>query len=51
MKKRIRQGIKKEALKAIRYYVLKWLGKYSHKSYFHRRFYQIVSQFLYRNIR
>ncbi len=51
MRRRIHQGIKKEILYAIRHYVLKFLGKRSHKSYFHRRFYQIVSNFLYRNIR
>lgn len=51
MRRRIRQGIKKEILYAICHYILKFLGKYSHKSYFHRRFYRIVSNFLYRNIR
>lgn len=44
-------GVKNEILRAIRYYVLRRLSRNSHKSYFHHRFYQLISRYLDRHIR
>lgn len=43
--------IKREIKLAISHYVNKQLSRNSHKSYFHRRLYQLVRQFLNRYIR
>jgi hypothetical protein len=50
-RQRLTNGLKKEILRAISYYILKILGKRSRKSYIHRRIYQIIRQFLSRRIR
>lgn len=43
--------IKREIKSFVRYYVNKKLSKHSHKSYFHRRLYQLLRDLLNRHIR
>lgn len=43
---KIKQGLKNEGKSALRYFILKKLSRYAHKSYLHRRAYQLLSQFL-----
>lgn len=46
LKEKLKYHAKNEGKKALMYYLLKWLGKYSHKSYIHRRAYQALYQYL-----
>ncbi|WP_315042276.1 hypothetical protein ACGTJS_10485 [Faucicola mancuniensis] len=42
--------IKKEIMRAITHYLLKFLGKYRHKSYVHERIYQAIRRYLHQKM-
>lgn len=50
-KETLKHHAKQEGKKALLYYLLKWLGKHSHKSYFHRRAYYLLRDFLNQKLR
>lgn len=45
-KDNLKHHAKNESKKALLYYLLKFLSKHSHKSYFHRRAYYLLRDFL-----
>lgn len=50
-KTKLKNFAKSEGKKALAYYLLKFLNKRRHRSYLHRRLYQLISQLIYKHLK